>query len=78
MIKIWNEAFLKKAPSATESDNSFKKPVPGALIPSIILGATSLFMGLFAATIFSYTMLAAEQLLEPANYIKSVLNEINM
>jgi hypothetical protein len=31
-------------------------------------------MGLFAATVFGYTMVAAEQLLVPANYIEGVLN----
>jgi multicomponent Na+:H+ antiporter subunit D len=78
MIKIWNEAFLKKPPQEDENEINFTQPGFGALVPSIILGATSLLMGVFVATVFSYTMLAAEQLFEPANYIESVLNGIKL
>ena len=75
MIKIWNEAFLKKEPEPAEL-NEVTKPDFAELLPSILLGAASLFMGLFAATVFAYTMQAAEQLLLPINYIESVLNGI--
>ncbi len=73
MIKIWNEAFLKKDPEAPEG-NTFTKPVFAELFPSFLLGAASILMGLFAATVFAYSMLAAEQLLVPTSYIESVLN----
>ena len=75
MIKIWNEAFLKKEPE-TKGLQNFTKPGFSELIPSVMLGVASLLMGLFAATVFAYTMQAAGQLLEPANYIESVLNGI--
>ena len=74
MIKIWNEAFLKKEPDAGEVESNFRKLGFPELLPSITLGAASLLMGLFAATVFGYTMVAAEQLLVPANYIEGVLN----
>lgn len=77
MIKIWNEAFLKKEMETKELEN-FTKPRFAELIPSVMLGAASLFMGLFAATVFAYTMQAAEQVLEPAKYIESVLNGIKL
>lgn len=73
MIKIWNEAFLKKDTEASDANN-FAKPAFPELLPSVLLGSASLLMGLFAATVFAYTMLAAEQLLVPTNYIESVLN----
>ena len=76
MIKIWNEAFLKKAPDQSEAESGFTKPGFPELLPSVILGAASLLMGLFAATVFGYTMEAAQQLLDPSNYIESVLNGI--
>lgn len=73
MIKIWNEAFLKKEPETPDA-NEFTKPRLGELLPSVLLGGASLLMGLFAATVFAYTFEAAEQLLVPTDYIDSVLN----
>jgi multicomponent Na+:H+ antiporter subunit D len=75
MIKIWNEAFLKKEEESSAT-GKFTKPDFGELLPSVLLGLASLLMGLFAATVFAYTMQAAEQLLVPANYIDAVLNGI--
>jgi multicomponent Na+:H+ antiporter subunit D len=74
MIKIWNEAFLKKAPENLESSTDIKKPGFGQVLPSIILGAASILMGLFAAMVFGFTMEAANQLLEPTAYIDNVLH----
>jgi multicomponent Na+:H+ antiporter subunit D len=73
MIKIWNEAFLKRSPESIEVETYFKKPGFPKQLPSIILGAASLLMGLFAATVFGFTMVAAEQLMVPTTYIESVL-----
>lgn len=73
MIKIWNEAFLKKDPEPLK-DNEFGKPSFIQILPSVLLGAASLLMGVFAALIFTYCMQAAEQLMEPTLYIESVLN----
>lgn len=74
MVKIWNEAFLKKAPENEETSMDIKKPVFGQVLPSIILGAASILMGLFAAIVFGFAMEAANQLLEPTEYINNVLN----
>jgi multicomponent Na+:H+ antiporter subunit D len=73
MIKIWNEAFLKKTPENEEKNVEIKKLKFGQMFPSIILGAASIFMGLFAAQVFTYTMEAANQLIDPALYIETVL-----
>lgn len=74
MIKIWNEAFLKKSP-----ENQEKVPDRAELrfldvLPSLILGLVTVLMGIFAAPVFGYTMEAANGLLDPTNYIETVLN----
>lgn len=74
MIKIWNEAFLKQAPENEYSNKPLVKLKFIEILPSIILGIASLLIGLFAATIFQYTMEAANQLFDPSNYIETVLN----
>lgn len=73
MIKIWNEAFLKKQP---DNDFAEQKQKLGFLemLPSIILGAMSILMGVFAYKVFDITMQAANQLIEGSAYINNVLN----
>ena len=73
MIKIWNEAFLKKQPDCQENKVDIKLAWPD-YVPLILLASASVFMGIFAASVFSYTMEAANQLIEPSQYINSVLN----
>jgi multicomponent Na+:H+ antiporter subunit D len=72
MIKIWNEAFLKKQPENYEKQESIKLNWPD-YVPLAILATASVLMGVFAATVFNYAMEAANQLIEPANYIDTVL-----
>jgi len=72
MIKIWNEAFLKKQPE----NQANQKPIKlnwADYVPLAILATASVLMGIFAATVFAYTMEAANQLIEPTNYIDTVL-----
>lgn len=78
MIKIWNEAFLKKAPKNDYTNTSLVKLKLIELVPSIILGIASILIGIFAATIFNYTMEAANELFNPSNYIESVLNRTGL
>lgn len=75
MIKIWNEAFLKKMPEETEAPVT--KPVRlnwVDMLPSVILGSVTILMGIFASQVFDLTLQAAESLLDPVNYIRSVMN----
>ncbi|MBU1013257.1 MAG: Na+/H+ antiporter subunit D [Bacteroidetes bacterium] len=72
MVKIWNEAFLKKQPENYENQESLKLNWAD-YVPLAILATASVLMGIFAATVFTYTMEAANQLIEPANYIETVL-----
>ena len=69
MIKIWNEAFLKKG----ESDRKTKKLTLAEALPSVILGLISILMGIFAAPVFDFASEAAEALLENTKYIEGVL-----
>jgi len=72
MIKIWNEAFLKKLPETRNPKGATKLSFLD-LLPSIVLGAATMAMGVFAASMFDYTLEAAEGLLAPADYLKNVL-----
>ncbi|MCF6297782.1 MAG: Na+/H+ antiporter subunit D, partial [Flavobacteriaceae bacterium] len=74
MIKIWNEAFLKEAPKNSFANKNIVKPNFLPVLPSVILGLASILLGIFAATVFHYTMEAANQLIDPSTYIESVLN----
>ena len=74
MIKIWNEAFLKKQP-----DNEFSGQNKSLgfvdMLPTIILGTVSILMGIFAFKVFDLTMRAADQLIEGTGYINNILNK---
>lgn len=72
MIKIWNEAFLKKQPEANTVTTHVKLSFADYL-PLAILAAASLMMGIFASPIFEYVMEAGNQLFEPSEYINAVL-----
>jgi len=73
MIKIWNEAFLKKQPENKKHQDGVALSWPD-YVPLALLALVSVLMGVFAATLFSYTFEAANQLIDPTNYIQSVLN----
>ena len=72
MIKIWNEAFLKKQPENQENQELIKLNWADYM-PLAILATASVLMGIFAATVFTYAMEAANQLIDPTNYIDTVL-----
>lgn len=72
MIKIWNEAFLKKQSEANTVTTHVKLSFADYL-PLAILAAASLLMGIFASPIFEYVMEAGNQLFEPSEYINAVL-----
>lgn len=73
MIKIWNEAFLKKQPDNEFLDRNTSLSFLD-MLPSIILGTISILMGIFAFKVFDFTMQAADQLIEGTSYINNVLN----
>ena len=73
MIKIWNEAFLKKQPENEYAKTKVKLSFL-ELLPSLILGIMSILMGVFAYKVFGLTMQAANQLIDGSTYINNVLN----
>jgi len=72
MIKIWNEAFLKKQPKNIDSSVRTGSYRLISIIPIFILSGLSIFMGIFAGKFFNYCLLSANQLLDPSNYINAV------
>jgi multicomponent Na+:H+ antiporter subunit D len=73
MIKIWNEAFLKKAPEGVARQNTQPLSLTD-LLPSLILGTVTRLMGVLAPLVVDFTMQAAGALLDPVHYIESVLS----
>lgn len=73
MIKIWNEAFLKKQPPNEYDRGTPRRLAFAEYLPSLILGLISILMGIFAFHVFDFTMEAASQLMDPSLYIEKVL-----
>lgn len=76
MIKIWNEAFLKKQPEHASRAKKDLKLTFTETFPSALLGIASIALGIFAAKFFEISVEAADQLIDPKNYIDTVLNVI--
>lgn len=76
MVKIWNEAFWKKLQNAGAR---VPKPVPWTMVaPAVLLALCTLCMGIFPAIFFDFAERAAQQLLNPENYIRAVLGPDGM
>jgi multicomponent Na+:H+ antiporter subunit D len=80
MIKIWNEAFWKEAPETPGAEGSATQPsseVMGSryllILPIAALALAILFIGLAAEPLYLLASGAAEQLMNPAEYIHAVL-----
>ncbi|MBM3135299.1 MAG: Na+/H+ antiporter subunit D [Chloroflexi bacterium] len=72
MTKIWAEVFWKSA--ARSPQPAVPRPPPAALIlPIVVLAMLTVAMGLAAGPLFTLATRAAEQLLNPADYIQVVL-----
>jgi multicomponent Na+:H+ antiporter subunit D len=72
MTKIWAEVFWKERPDRARGAELGR----GAIWPVIGLAATTVALGLFAEPIFSLASRAAEQLLNPSEYIRAVRGEV--
>jgi multicomponent Na+:H+ antiporter subunit D len=77
MIKIWTEAFWKKAPSAETDDNRALalSPVAASVLLAPIVSICFLIVGigLAADVLFHFAFAAGRQLLNPQGYIQAVL-----
>jgi multicomponent Na+:H+ antiporter subunit D len=77
MTKIWGEVFWKPAPESPAAD---RLPVGRAQWLSMVLPMTALALitvaiGLFAEPVFAVAVRAAEQLMNPSEYIHAVLRK---
>jgi multicomponent Na+:H+ antiporter subunit D len=75
MIKIWNEAFLKKQPGDNGETTGRLKPGFLDILPSVMLGLATIAMGIFAEPVFRFIKEAAVDLIEGSSYIDAILNQ---
>lgn len=77
MIKIWNEAFLKEQPEgAAEPDaepDAAERSIWFMIVPVVALAAITIALGLAAEPVFTLMQRAADQLLDPTEYLAAVL-----
>ena len=82
MTKIWNEGFWKKAPDEdlVQENTQIQDPLTSGyapiwsmLLPVAILAGLCVAFGVFADTLFKIFEKAAEQLINPSEYIHVVL-----
>jgi multicomponent Na+:H+ antiporter subunit D len=69
MTKIWNEAFWKPAPEAAPESAAGRSMTA----PIAMLAAITVAIGFAAGPLLDLSVMAAEQLLNPAAYIRAVL-----
>ncbi len=72
MTKIWAEAFWKPSPNNHSDVTSYRQPLL-LYAPIIGLAVLTVTIGFFAEPFFALAMRAAEQLLNPAEYVRIVL-----
>jgi multicomponent Na+:H+ antiporter subunit D len=72
MTKIWAEVFWKADPSPEPAENQPLTSLPYLIIPVVSLALITIVIGLFAEPFFVLATQAAEQLLNPAEYIQAV------
>jgi multicomponent Na+:H+ antiporter subunit D len=77
MTKIWGEVFWKEAKEPAYSPDAVPPLSPASrwllLTPVAVLAALAVVMGLAIEPLFTLTSQAAEQLLDPAQYVQAVL-----
>jgi len=77
MTKIWAEVFWKEPPDASKSDTPRGAPAPlaAALLfgPIALMAAVIVIIGIGAESVFALAARAAEQLMDPAEYVQAVL-----
>lgn len=80
MTKIWAEAFWKTAPSSNNhpSDPALVNPATRWILhaPVILLVAVTLFVSFYPEALMRLCMTAADQLLDPSEYIDKVLQTV--
>jgi multicomponent Na+:H+ antiporter subunit D len=75
MIKIWNEAFLKKQPGEDGASPVRLRSTFLDVLPSVLLGLITIAMGIFARPVYHFIMEAAADLIDGSAYIDAVINQ---
>ena len=80
MMKIWNNIFWAKAPSAAapetfSSEWLFFRKYKSLIGPVILMAAATFFIGLYSEPLMKYALIAAEQLMQPSTYIEAVSSQ---
>ena len=76
MLKIWIGSFWEGSRPSPTGDPIKATPLPLSMVlPSILLGAITLGLGLVGGDLYSYSIRAAEDLIEPMTIIQAVLGE---
>ena len=77
MTKIWAEVFWKEPPDASKSEAPRSAPAPLAVAllfaPIALMAAVIVMIGIGAESVFALATRAAEQLMDPAEYVQAVL-----
>jgi multicomponent Na+:H+ antiporter subunit D len=79
MTKIWSEAFWKPAPddaSTRKPDNAWNQRrayAPALWLPMVSLATLTVAIGIGAGSVYTLSERAAQQLLDPSQYIQAVL-----
>jgi multicomponent Na+:H+ antiporter subunit D len=78
MAKVWAEVFWKAPPTAPGAGGAVVHVVPRGrlmvlLTPVVVLALTAVLMGVLAEPVLALVTRAADQLLDPAEYINRVL-----
>jgi multicomponent Na+:H+ antiporter subunit D len=77
MTKIWGEVFWKKRPEGEETPLANPSGTATMFVPVVAMALITLLLGFFAQPFFALAELAAEQLLDPGQYIEAVMGRTN-
>jgi multicomponent Na+:H+ antiporter subunit D len=77
MTKIWGEVFWKKRPEGEETPLANPSGTATMFFPVVAMALITLLLGFFAQPFFALAELAAEQLLDPGQYIEAVMGRTN-
>jgi multicomponent Na+:H+ antiporter subunit D len=75
MTKVWAEAFWKTDPrqEGHPPGDGDAPPGPGMVVPALFLAALTVAVGVGAEPVMALANRAAEQLLDPSEYVRAVL-----
>jgi multicomponent Na+:H+ antiporter subunit D len=73
LMKVWLRAFWQEDGERGVTEHRLDTPGPAMVLPAAALAALTLAMGLGAGPLFALATRAAEQLMDPSQYIEAVL-----